>query len=1237
MVIREGVAGSQLVGYYTGAVGAEAEAEQNQRLRAALQAELPEYMVPAQLMRLAQMPLGPSGKLDTRALPEPVWQQREHVEPRTELQRRIAVIWSEVLGLPRVGLRDDFFELGGHSLLATRIVSRTRQACDVELPLRALFEASELEAFCEQVRAAQAAGRTDSHGAIRRIDREQPVPLSYSQQRMWFLWQLEPDSPAYNVGGLARLSGPLDVARFEAALQALVQRHETLRTTFPSVDGVPVQRVHGDGGLHMDWQDFSALDRDSRQQHLQTLADSEAHRPFDLESGPLLRVCMVKMAEREHYLVVTLHHIVTEGWAMDIFARELGALYEAFLDDRESPLEPLPVQYLDYSVWQREWLESGERQRQLDYWKAQLGNEHPLLELPGDRPRPPVQSHQGDLYRFDLSPELAERVRRFNAARGLTMFMTMTATLAALLYRYSGQQDLRIGAPVANRIRPESEGLIGAFLNTQVLRCRLDGQMSVGELLEQVRQTVIDGQSHQDLPFDHLVEALQPPRSAAYNPLFQVMCNVQRWEFQQTRQLAGMTVEYIANDARATKFDLNLEVTDLDQRLGCCLTYSRDLFDEPRIARMAGHWQNLLEALLGDPQRRIAELPLFAAEERKQLLLAGTAGEAGLQDTLHGLFAARVAASPQAPALTFAGQTLSYAELDARSNRLARVLRSHGVGPEVRVGLALERSLEMVVGLLAILKAGGAYVPLDPEYPLERLQYMIEDSGVRLLLSHAALFEALGELPAGVARWCLEEDGPALDAEDPAPLAALSGPQHQAYLIYTSGSTGKPKGVAVSHGEIAMHCAAVIERFGMRAEDCELHFYSINFDAASERLLAPLLCGARVVLRAQGQWGAEEICELIRAEGVSILGFTPSYGSQLAQWLESQGRQLPVRMCITGGEALTGEHLQRIRQAFAPASFFNAYGPTETVVMPLACLAPERLEEGAASVPIGSVVGARVAYILDADLALVPQGATGELYVGGAGLARGYHERPALSAERFVPDPFAAEGGRLYRTGDLVRLCDNGQVEYVGRIDHQVKIRGFRIELGEIEARLLEHPQVREALVLALDSPSGKQLAGYVASAVAGQDEDAQAALREALKTHLKQQLPDYMVPAHLLLLASLPLTANGKLDRRALPAPDPALNRQAYEAPRSVLEQQLAGVWREVLNVERVGLGDNFFELGGDSILSIQVVSRARQLGIHFSPATCSSTRPCRASPRWPGTARPARPSRGRCRATAR
>ncbi|OCR26281.1 peptide synthase [Pseudomonas syringae] len=1225
VLVRETQAGAQLIGWYT----ADSEITPEQ-LKTALAAELPEYMVPAQLMRLAQMPLSPSGKLDRRALPEPHWQQRVHVEPRSELEQQIAAIWREVLGLQQVGLNDDFFALGGHSLLATQIVSRVRQACDVELPLRVLFDASELGAFAEQVARIQLAGDSNRQQPIQRVDRSQPVPLSYSQQRMWFLWQLEPDSPAYNVGGMARLRGVLDISRFEAALQALIARHETLRTTFPSVDGVACQQVAAESTVHMQWQDFSSLSQSAREQQLQAFADAQAHAPFDLERGPLLRACLVKAAEQEHFFVLTLHHIVTEGWAMDIFARELSALYEAFVDDRESPLEPLPVQYLDYSVWQRQWLESGERQRQLDYWTAKLGNEHPLLELPGDRPRPPVQSHRGGLYRFDLGDELAAQVRRFNAEHGLTLFMTMTAALAVLLYRYSGQKDLRIGAPVANRIRPESEGLIGAFLNTQVLRCQLDGQMSVAQLIEQVRQTVIEGQSNQDLPFDHLVEALQPPRSAAYNPLFQVMCNVQRWEFQQSRTLAGMAVDYLVNDAHATKFDLNLEVTDLDQRLGCCLTYSRDLFDEPRIAHMAEHWRNLLQGLIADPDQRLSELQLFDPAEQARLItgLGEEAGEHDLSQCIHGLFEEQARKTPEAGALTFSGKTLSYAQLNGRANQLARALRERGVGPQVRVGLALERSHEMVIGLLAILKAGGAYVPLDPEYPLDRLHYMIEDSGIGLLLGDAALFDALVELPAGVARYPLKkngivgaelarEDGVA-DSENTSAVSALSRasslpreaefyeasnlpnltlPQHQAYLIYTSGSTGKPKGVTVGHGEIAMHCRAVIQRFGMRADDCELHFYSINFDAATERLLVPLLCGARVVMRVQGQWDAEEICQLVREQQINILGFTPSYGSQLAQWLASQQQSLPVRMCITGGEALTGEHLQRIRAAFQPEQFFNAYGPTETVVMPLACLAPQALEEGVATVPIGSVVGARVAYILDADLTLLPQGATGELYIGGAGLAGGYHQRPGMTAERFVVDPFCANGGRMYRTGDLVRQRADGLVEYLGRIDHQVKIRGFRIELGEIESRLLEHPAVREAVVLALDAPSGKQLVGYLVG------EGDTAELRDALRTHMHSQLPDYMVPAQLIVLDSMPLTANGKLDRRALPAPDPEHNSQQFIAPQSELEQALAAIWRAVLNVERVGLVDNFFELGGDSILSIQVVSRARQAGIHFSP----------------------------------
>jgi len=1197
VLIHQDAVGAQLLGYYTGNAQSEA-------LLAALSERLPAYMVPAQLIHLAQMPIGPSGKVERKALPAPVWQQRQHVEPHTALQQQVAAIWREVLGVPQVGLQDDFFALGGHSLLATQIVSRTRQALDVELPLKTLFDASELGAFCVEIAGLRERGEHNQQGAIARVDRRQAVPLSYSQQRMWFLWQMEPDSPAYNVGGMARLRGTLHVDAFERALHALIARHETLRTTFPSIDGVPYQCVAEHSPLQVQWHDFSAVAAEQRQQRLQALADQQAHQPFDLERGALLRACLVKAAEREHYFVLTLHHIVTEGWAMDIFARELGELYEAFVDDRESPLAPLPVQYLDYSVWQRQWLEGGEGQRQLAYWQARLGDEQPLLELPSDRPRPPVQSHQGGLYRFDLDPALAARVHAFNGERGLTLFMTMTATLAALLHRYSGQRDLRIGAPVANRIRPESEGLIGAFLNTQVLRCELDGQMRAGDLLEQLRDTIVAGQSHQDLPFEQLVEALQPARSSAYNPLFQVMCNVQRWAFQQSRELAGMQVDYLLNDASATKFDLYLEVTDLDGRLGCCLTYSRDLFDEPRIARMAEHWQQLLAGLIADPQQRLCELPMLAAAEQ-QVLLEQLQGEpAGeLQHTLHGLFSVQAQRSPDSLALTFAGEHLSYAALDQQANRLARVLRERGVGPQVRVGLALERSLEMVVGLLAILKAGGAYVPLDPEYPLQRLQYMIEDSRIGLLLGQRDLFERLGELPATVGRWCLEDDAAALADYSDAALTNLSLAQHQAYLIYTSGSTGQPKGVVVSHGEIAMHCQAVISAFGMRSDDCELHFYSINFDAASERLLAPLLCGARVVLRGQGQWGAEEICQLVREQQVNILGFTPSYGSQLAQYLASSAEQLPVRLVITGGEALTGEHLQRIRQAFVPQQLFNAYGPTETVVMPLACLAPTTLPADAGSVPIGQVIGARSAYVLNDDLALLPQGGIGELYIGGAGLAQGYHDRPGLTAERFVADPFSGDGGRLYRTGDRVRLRADGLVEYVGRADQQVKIRGFRIELGEIESRLQVYADIDEAVVLALDLPGGKQLVGYLVCAQANADAATQADLREALKAHARRHLPDYMVPAHLVLLAQLPLMGNGKLDRRALPAPDLELVQLHYQAPANALEEQLAQVWREVLNVTRVGVQDNFFELGGDSILSIQVVSRARQLGLQFTP----------------------------------
>jgi len=1195
VVLGEGAGGGQLLAYLV-VEGEEPPAVLAARLRGALQQRLPDAMIPAHFLRLAALPLGPTGKLDRRALPAPDVSLREYRAPRDAAERELAAIWAQVLELDRVGLDDDFFELGGHSLLATRIVSRARQAFGVELPLRSLFESRRLEDFAAWVARAKADGQVDGQGAIALVDRQQRVALSYSQQRMWFLWQLDPQSPAYNVGGMARLRGALHVDSFERALQALIHRHESLRTTFPSEDGKPWQQVSNRSDVAMQWLDISAQAPAEREATIARLADEQAHAPFDLERGPLLRVCLVKSAEREHHLLLTLHHIVTEGWAMDIFARELGALYEAFVDDRESPLAPLPVQYLDYSAWHRGWLEGGEMQRQLDYWRVQLGGEQPLLALPSDRPRPAVQSHRGELHRFDLDEHLAQQVTRFNSERGLTLFMTMTAALSVLLYRYSGQDDLRIGVPLANRIRPESEGLIGAFLNTQVLRIRPHGDMTVSEMLAQVRQVAIDGQSHQDVPFDHLVETLQPERSAAWNPLFQVMCNVQRWEFQQQRELAGgVQVDYLVNDARATKFDLNLEVTDFDEQLRCCLTYSTDLFDEARIAVMAEHWQHLLRAMLANPQQALSELPLLADHEHQALVAAGRGDAPVAQvDSVQALFQRQALATPHGLAVTCAGRSLTYAQLNAQANQLAHRLIELGVGPEVRVGLALRRSVDLVVGLLAILKAGGAYVPLDPEYPNERLRYMIEDSGISVLLGHDEWLQQ-GALPAAVQAWSLEQDQAALAGYPGSNPLERSHAGHLAYMIYTSGSTGLPKGVAVDQGPLAMHCLAVGTLFGTTPADCELHFYSINFDAASERLLVPLLFGAHVVLREQGQWDAEAICELIRTQGINVLGFTPSYGGQLAQWLRSRDERLPVRLCITGGEALTPEHVHTLRETFAPHTLFNAYGPTETVVMPTACAVQATLADDAANVPIGRVVGARQLYVLDADLALVPAGATGELYVGGQGLARGYHGRAGLSAERFVADPFdASGGGRLYRTGDLVRQRADGQLEYLGRIDHQVKVRGFRIELGEIEARLLAHPQVREAVVLAVDGPAGKQLAGYLL---------AEADLNlDQVRAHLHAGLPEHMVPAHLMVLEQFPLTANGKLDRRALPAPDVEASRHSYQPPSTAVERGLAEVWQGVLGVARVGVDDNFFALGGDSILSIQVVSRARQAGIHFT-----------------------------------
>ncbi|HBK49462.1 MAG TPA: non-ribosomal peptide synthetase, partial [Pseudomonas sp.] len=1180
VLIHKDAVGAQLVGYYSGSA-------QPAEVLAVLAEQLPAYMVPAQLIPLAQMPLGPSGKVDRKALPAPVWQQREHVEPRTELQQQVAGIWRDVLNLPRIGLQDDFFALGGHSLLATQIVSRTRQACDVELPLKALFEASELGAFCAEIARLRAAGERNLQGAIARVDRRQAVPLSYSQQRMWFLWQMEPDSPAYNVGGMARLRGTLHVDAFERALQALIVRHETLRTTFPSIDGVPYQCVAEDSGLHLDWQDFSALSDDACQQRLQQLADDQAHQPFDLERGPLLRACLVKANEREHFFVLTLHHIVTEGWAMDIFARELGELYEAFVDDRESPLAPLPVQYLDYSVWQRQWLESGEGARQLAYWKHRLGDEHPVLALPADRPRPAVQSHRGELYRFELDPALVARVHAFNSQRGLTLFMTMTATLAALLHRYSGQADIRVGIPVANRTRAETERLIGFFVNTQVMRAQVDGGQGFDVLLRQTRQAALQAQAHQDLPFEQLVEALAPERNLSHSPVFQVLFNHQ-YAARAERNWGDLRVEPLHWDSATAQFDLVLDTSETAQGLMVSLAYDTDLFERSTIERLSTHFINLLQGIVEQPQQPVAELPLLAAAERERTLVTwnATAENYPLEQSIQQLIEAQVQRTPDAPALAFGETRLSYAQLNARANRLAHRLIALGVGADVLVGIAVERSVEMVVGLLAILKAGGAYVPLDPEYPEERLRYMIEDSGVQLLLTQSHLQLPLAE---GVQTLALDLEPGADDARNPNVVVA---PENLAYVIYTSGSTGRPKGAGNRHSALVNRLCWMQQAYRLDARDSVLQKTPFSFDVSVWEFFWPLMTGARLVVAAPGDHrDPARLVELITGENITTLHFVPS---MLQAFLQDSGvpRCTSLARIVCSGEALPADAQQQVFAKLPKAGLYNLYGPTEAAVD--VSYWPASAQDRSRPVPIGFPVWNTRLYVLDARMQPVPVGVAGDLYLGGVQLARGYLGRDDLTTERFLADPFLP-GERIYRTGDVARWRRDGAVEYLGRSDHQVKLRGLRIELGEIEAALRELPGMeRVEVLLRQDAPGDARLVAYVPAAHA----DA-----VTLRSHLATRVPDYMVPSAFVGVDHWPVTANGKLDRRALPAADASLLQQAYVAPVTELEQQVAGIWAQVLELEQVGLSDNFFELGGHSLLATQVVLRLREALGHEVP----------------------------------
>ena len=1215
VVARDFRGDKRLVGYFVAddAGGGVARAPRlESELRRRLQERFPDYMVPSYLVRLGRLPLTPTGKIDRRGLPEPsvsaLDEGEEFVAPRHPVEEVLAGIWAAALGVERVGVRDNFFALGGHSLLATQVVARARAAFGVELPLRRLFERPTVAGMAEFVTAARRAGERDEAPRLAPAPREGELPLSFAQQRLWFLDQLEPGAVSYNVGAAVRLAGALDAEALRRSLREVVSRHEALRTTFVQTDGRPRQQVADEVEAPFELCDLAELPVEEREAGALRAAAEEMRRPFDLTRGPLIRLKLFRLAADEHVMVVTMHHIISDGWSSGVLVREMAALYEAYSAGAESPLAPLPVQYADYALWQRRLLTGEALAGELNYWRERLAGAPAVLELPTDRPRPAVFAHRGARHHFGLSPELVRSLVALGREEGATLFMVVLAAYQTLLSRHSGQEDISVGSPIAGRTQVETEGLIGYFANTLVLRTDLSGDPTFRELLSRVRETSLGAYTHQDVPFEMLVERLQPERSLSHTPLFQAALTLQSTPAEPLH-VRGLALAPLEVESGTAKFDLLLTLEGEGEGLRCFFEYNTDIFDGSTAERMAGHFRTLLEGAVASPDAPVTRLPLLTEFEREQLLSEWAGRETFERgQSLHRLFESQAARTPDAAAVTYEDERLTYAELNARANVLARRLRGAGVAAGKVVGVLLERSAEMVVGLLAVLKAGGAYLPLNPSDPPERLAFMLEDAGCPVLLTREG--QAVPPpTPAGDGHRLVFVDAEDRDEHHAADnLAEAVGGDHLAYVIYTSGSTGRPKGVQVTHDNAARLFAATDRWFSFGPEDVWTLFHSYTFDFSVWEMWGALLYGGRLVVVPYWVSRSPELFyELVCRERVTVLNQTPS---AFRQFIEA-GRVAPaglspsLRYVVFGGEALEPQSLKPWveRHGDARPRLVNMYGITETTVhvtyQPLAAADVE----SAAGSPIGSPIPDLQIYVLDRHLQPVPVGVRGEMYVGGDGLARGYLARPALTAERFIAHPFSPEpGARLYKTGDLARRRADGTLEYLGRADNQVKVRGFRIELGEIEAALASHPAVGAAVVLAPEEQGGaRRLVAYVVA-----EPGRPAPTAGELQGFLKERLPDYMAPHACVALDALPLTANGKIDREALLALDRApgaTDGEGFVPPSTPAEKILAGVWAEVLGVERVGAHDNFFELGGDSILSIRIVSKARQAGLLITP----------------------------------
>ncbi len=1164
-------------------------------LRSWLEAKLPDYMVPAVYVRMDQMPLMANGKLDRKSLPSPgadAYAAQAYEAPQGETERTLAAIWAELLQVKRVGRHDHFFALGGHSLLAARVATRVRQTLGVAMTLGDLFAHPILcDLACNLKGAAQA-----DLPPIKHAERGPRLPLSFAQQRLWFLAQIKEVSQAYHVPIGWRLKGELDVGALRRALDRIIARHEALRTTFFSIDGEPAQHI-----APVTESRFHLLEHDLRRDpnakaELERLLAEEANASFNLQAGPLIRGRLIRQSEDEHTLFIAMHHIVSDGWSMGVLCNEVNELYRAFRSGEEDPLPELPIQYADYAIWERQWLEREELRQQGEYWKRALQNAPALLELPTDHSRPAQQDYSGEVEPLALDRELTEELKKLSWRQGTTLYMTLLAGWAALLSRLSGQTEVVIGTPVANRERAEIEGLIGFFVNTVALRVDVSGAVTVKELLQRVKEVVLGGQRNHNLPFERVVEIVRPERSLSHHPVFQATMGWQS-EPEETISLPGVEAELLESIPHThAKFDLTLNLREANGTIAGELEYATALFKPGTVKRYLDYFRRLLEGMAAQELELVDRLDLLCKREREQILCQWNDTAMGFPSNklIHELFAEQVEMTPEAAAVEFEGRELTYDELNRQANQLAHYLQTLGVKPEARVAICAERGLEMIVGLLAILKAGGAYVPLDPAYPQERLQYMLKESEPAALLAQAKAMEKIGPLPA---------DLPALDLTDaslwsnqlesnPELTRSKLNAEHLAYVLYTSGSTGKPKGVMVSHQNLVSSTLARKLAYGNLGRFLLLS--PISFDSSVAGIFGSLLQGGTLIIA--GDDLVRDPVRLhheIQRQRVESLLCVPSLYRHLLEYSFAGEQTKQLSRVIVAGEVCPPDLVAKSAQQQPQIELFNEYGPTEGTVWASLHRCTHPLSRQ--SVPIGRPIANTRVYVLDAREEPVPVGVAGELYIGGTGVARGYLRRPELTAERFVPDLYAGQAGaRMYKTGDIGRWLADGSLEFVGRNDDQVKIRGFRIELGEIAAQLQEHPAVEEAAVIAReDAPGERRLVAYYRPAAQHVFSDQEFLLAD-VRQFLRERLPEYMVPAAYVSLESLPVTPNGKLDHRALPVPQgDAYAVHRYVPPQGDLETVLATIWAEVLKLEQVGRHDDFFALGGHSLLALRVLFR--------------------------------------------